>query len=118
VAQIASKHHKNHLQLTVACEGGGGVNGVETPYKTSSGSLLHAREVVAVRTTSKKQRRNARQPTSGLLLHVREVEAARRVESSGTGTIVETGGALKSWGSCVLCGVRKWAPHVLTCFRH
>jgi len=77
VAQTASKRYTNHLQLAVACEGGGGANGVKTPYKTSSGSLLHAREVVAVRTTSKKQRQNARQSTSGLLLHAREVEVAR-----------------------------------------
>jgi hypothetical protein len=39
-----------HLQLALACEGGGGhVNGIEIRHKSTSGLLLHAREVEDVR---------------------------------------------------------------------
>ena len=92
--QTASKCHKNHLKLAVA---GGGANGIKTPHKTSSSSPLHAREVVAVWTTSKKQRRNARQSTSGLLLHVREVEGTKS-------RIIRYQHDCRDWGSIEIVG--------------
>ena len=56
-----------------------------------------------MRTTSKKQRRNARQSTSGLLLHAREVEVARiiryRHDCRGWGSVEIVGELRVVWGA-------------------
>ena len=53
------------------------MNRVETTEKSTSVSLLHAREVVAARTRSK-----GHKPTSVSLLHMREVEAPKNIPPS------------------------------------
>ena len=84
VAQAASKRHIK----TVACRGGG-ADRIETRIKTTSSSLLHAREVKDAATAS----RCAEKPTPGSLLHRREVEKAgvhilqaREMEEGATST--------------------------------